>query len=194
MAFDEETGKEQQVAILFTDIKGFTEISEHLKPEEVVSLLSEYQKRMIKAVFENKGTVDKFIGDAVMANFGTPKSSGNDAQNAFNCALSMNKKLKNWNNSRLEQGLSTIEHRIGIHFGPCVVGNVGNEQRTEFAIIGDPVNVASRICDACKKFDTNLIISQDVANRIKIIPKSEIIENFEIRGRKNTIDLVKVYS
>ena len=165
-----------------------------MPPKDILKLLSGYQAIMIEAIFENKGTVDKFIGDAVMANFGTPKSSGNDAQNAFNCALSMNKKLKNWNNSRLEQGLSTIEHRIGIHFGPCVVGNIGNEQRTEFAIIGDPVNVASRICDACKKFDTNLIISQDVANRIKIIPKSEIIENFEIRGRKNTIDLVKIYS
>ena len=192
--FDNQNPKDLDVAILFTDIVGFTKLSEKMPPKDILKLLSGYQAIMIEAIFENKGTVDKFIGDAVMANFGTPKSSGNDAQNAFNCALSMNKKLKNWNNSRLEQGLSTIEHRIGIHFGPCVVGNIGNEQRTEFAIIGDPVNVASRICDACKKFDTNLIISQDVANRIKIIPKSEIIENFEIRGRKNTIDLVKIYS
>ena len=192
--FDNQNPKDLDVAILFTDIVGFTKLSEKMPPKDILKLLSGYQSIMIEAIFENKGTVDKFIGDAVMANFGTPKSSGNDAQNAFNCALSMNKKLKNWNNSRLEQGLSTIEHRIGIHFGPCVVGNIGNEQRTEFAIIGDPVNVASRICDACKKFDTNLIISQDVANRIKIIPKSEIIENFEIRGRKNTIDLVKIYS
>tara|TARA_Y100000994_G_scaffold8696_1_gene7258 strand:- start:17 stop:1312 length:1296 start_codon:yes stop_codon:yes gene_type:complete len=192
--FDNQNPKDLDVAILFTDIVGFTKLSEKMPPKDILKLLSGYQAIMIESIFENKGTVDKFIGDAVMANFGTPKSSGNDAQNAFNCALSMNKKLKNWNNSRLEQGLSTIEHRIGIHFGPCVVGNIGNEQRTEFAIIGDPVNVASRICDACKKFDTNLIISQDVANRIKIIPKSEIIENFEIRGRKNTIDLVKIYS
>ena len=192
--FDNQNPKDLDVAILFTDIVGFTKLSEKMPPKDILKLLSGYQAIMIEAIFENKGTVDKFIGDAVMANFGTPKSSGNDAQNAFNCALSMNKKLKNWNNSRLEQGLSTIEHRIGIHFGPCVVGNIGNEQRTEFAIIGDPVNVASRICDACKKFDTNLIISQDVANRIKIIPKSEIIETFEIRGRKNTIDLVKIYS
>ena len=192
--FDNQNPKDLDVAILFTDIVGFTKLSEKMPPKDILKLLSGYQAIMIEAIFENKGTVDKFIGDAVMANFGTPKSSGNDAQNAFNCALSMNKKLKNWNNSRLEQGLSIIEHRIGIHFGPCVVGNIGNEQRTEFAIIGDPVNVASRICDACKKFDTNLIISQDVANRIKIIPKSEIIENFEIRGRKNTIDLVKIYS
>ena len=185
--------KDLDVAILFTDIVGFTKLSEKMDPKDVLALLSEYQSIMIEAIFENKGTVDKFIGDAVMANFGTPKSSGNDAQNAFDCALAMNKKLKEWNASRLEKELPQIEHRIGIHYGPCVVGNMGSEQRTEFAVIGDPVNVASRICDACKQFDTNFIISKDVADRIGVQDNWENIKNFEIRGRKEKLDLVKIY-
>ena len=185
--------KDLDVAILFTDIVGFTKLSEKMDPKDVLTLLSEYQSIMIEAIFENKGTVDKFIGDAVMANFGTPKSSGNDAQNAFDCALAMNKKLKEWNASRLEKGLSQIEHRIGIHYGPCVVGNMGSQQRIEFAVIGDPVNVASRICDACKQFDTNFIISKDVADRIGVQDNWENIKDFEIRGRKEKLDLVKIY-
>ena len=186
--------KDLDVAILFTDIVGFTKLSEKMNPKDVLALLSEYQAIMIEAIFENKGTVDKFIGDAVMANFGTPRSSGNDAQNAFDCALSMNKKLKEWNASRSEKGLLQIDHRIGIHYGPCVVGNMGSEHRTEFAVIGDPVNVASRICDACKEFDTNFIISKDVAERIGVQDNWENISNFEIRGRKEKLDLVKIYS
>ena len=83
-----------QVAILFTDIIGFTKISEKMDPKEVLKLLSKYQTLMVDAIFRHGGSVDKFIGDAVMANFGTPKSSDNDAQNAFNCALTMNKKLR----------------------------------------------------------------------------------------------------
>ena len=186
--------KDLDVAILFTDIVGFTKLSEKMDPKDVLALLSEYQSIMIEAIFENKGTVDKFIGDAVMANFGTPKSHGNDAQNAFDCALAMNKKLKEWNASRLEKGLSQIEHRIGIHYGPCVVGNTGSDQRTEFAVIGDPVNVASRICDACKQFDTNFIISENVADRIGVQDNWKNIKNFEIRGRKEKLNLVKIYS
>ena len=179
---------------MFTDIVGFTKLSEKMDPKDVLALLSEYQSIMIEAIFENKGTVDKFIGDAVMANFGTPKSSGNDAQNAFDCALAMNRKLKEWNASRLEKGFPQIEHRIGIHYGPCVVGNTGSDQRTEFAVIGDPVNVASRICDACKQFDTNFIISKDVADRIGVQGNWKNIKNFEIRGRKEKLNLVKIYS
>ncbi|PPR77968.1 MAG: Adenylate cyclase 1, partial [Alphaproteobacteria bacterium MarineAlpha2_Bin1] len=112
LAFDDEKGKEQQVAVLFTDIKDFTKISENLKPEEVVKLLSEYQKRMIRAVFENKGTVDKFIGDAVMATFGTPRSRGNDSQNALNCARDMQVSLRQWNKERQDLDIKQIEHRI----------------------------------------------------------------------------------
>jgi adenylate cyclase len=182
------------VAILFTDIVNFTKLSEKMDPKDVLSLLSDYQSIMIDSIFAHKGTVDKFVGDAVMANFGTPKSVGNDAQNAFDCALTMNKKLKEWNKTRELNGLQKISHRIGIHFGSCVVGNIGNELRTEFAVIGDPVNVASRICDSCKELATNFVISQDLANRIVLTGKYEKVKNFSIRGREESIDLVKFYS
>ena len=182
------------VAVLFTDITGFTKLSEKMDPQDVLDLLSEYQTLMVDAIFQHKGTVDKFIGDAVMANFGTPRSHGNDAQNAFDCGVLMNHKLVEWNKTRAEKGLSEIQHRIGIHYGKCVVGNMGSEQRLEFAVIGDAVNVASRICDACKNFDTNFLISADVASRITHDVPSEDAPNVGIRGREGNIDLVKIYT
>lgn len=182
------------VAVLFTDITGFTKLSEKMDPQDVLDLLSEYQTLMVDAIFQHKGTVDKFIGDAVMANFGTPRSHGNDAQNAFDCGVLMNHKLVEWNKTRAEKGLSEIQHRIGIHYGKCVVGNMGSEQRLEFSVIGDAVNVASRICDACKNFDTNFLISADVASRITHDVPSEDAPNVGIRGREGNIDLVKIYT
>ena len=182
------------VAVLFTDIVGFTKLSEKMDPQDVLDLLSEYQTLMVDAIFQHKGTVDKFIGDAVMANFGTPRSHGNDAQNAFDCGVLMNKKLAEWNKTRAKEGLPEIQHRIGIHYGKCVVGNMGSEQRLEFAVIGDAVNVASRICDACKNFDTNFLISADIANRITCDVPSEDAPNIGIRGREGNMDLVKIYT
>ena len=182
------------VAVLFTDIVSFTKLSEKMDPQDVLDLLSQYQSLMVDAIFQYKGTVDKFIGDAVMANFGTPRSHGNDAQNAFDCGVLMNQKLAEWNKERVQNGLPEIQHRIGIHYGKCVVGNMGSEQRLEFAVIGDAVNVANRICDACKNFDTNFLISADVANRITHDVPSKDATNVGIRGREGNIDLVKIYT
>ena len=190
---NEKSSRDLTVAVMFTDIVGFTKLSEKMQPKEVLELLSEYQTLMVDAIFQHKGTVDKFIGDAVMANFGTPKSHGNDAQNAFDCALLMNKKLSDWNIEREKKGLVKIEHRIGIHYGPCVAGNMGSEQRVEFAVIGDVVNVASRICDACKEFDTNFLVSIDLEKKVTHKEDNERVSNYKIRGRKDTIDLVKIY-
>ena len=190
---NEKSSRDLTVAVMFTDIVGFTKLSEKMQPKEVLELLSEYQTLMVDAIFQHKGTVDKFIGDAVMANFGTPKSHGNDAQNAFDCALLMNKKLSDWNIDREKKGLVKIEHRIGIHYGPCVAGNMGSEQRVEFAVIGDVVNVASRICDACKEFDTNFLVSLDLEKKVTHKEDNERVSNYKIRGRKDTIDLVKIY-
>ena len=142
----------QLVAVLFTDIDGFTELSEKMSSREIIDLLSEYQDKMIKPIFKNSGTVDKFIGDSVMATFGTPVTQGNDAQNAFNCAREMQIAMRQWVKEREDKKLPVITHRIGIHFGNCVVGNIGNKDRKEFTVIGDVVNVANRVCDICKDF------------------------------------------
>ena len=185
--------KDMNVAVLFRDIVNFTQLSEKMNPSDVLVLLSDYQSIMVEAIFENNGTVDKFIGDAVMANFGTPKSYGNDAQNAFDCAVAMNVKLDNLNKKRKQANQFVIEHRIGIHYGTCVVGNMGSKQRVEFAVIGDTVNVASRICSACKEFDTNFLISDELAQMINYDLPSKKISDYLIRGRNEPLDLVKIY-
>ena len=192
LLFESQEDTNKMVAVLFTDIDGFTGITESLKSKEVIELLSEYQDRMIKPIFKNSGTVDKFIGDAVMATFGTPVSQGNDVQNAFNCAREMQISMRQWAKERADAGLAPISHRIGIHFGSCVVGNIGNEDRKEFTVVGDVVNVANRVCDACKDLGTDFIITDEVKSRLNEAIQSEIVENFNIRGKKNQITIHKV--
>ena len=182
----------QMIAVLFTDIVGFTKIAEKLEPAEVLELLSEYQTKMIEPIFKNLGTVDKFIGDAVMATFGTPMSRGNDAQNAFSCARDMQIAMRAWEKERLEQEKTVLKHRIGIHYGRCVVGNVGSNDRMEFAVIGDTVNVASRICDACKDHETAILISDSLKSQLNENIESEVLENYKIRGREESINLHKI--
>ncbi len=189
---NERPKQTQMVAVLFTDLIGFTKLSENLEPSEALELLSAYQKRMVGPIFKNQGTVDKFIGDAVMATFGTPVSRGNDAQNALSCARDMQIAMREWEKERSENNLPAIKHRIGIHYGRCVVGNIGSEERMEFAVIGDTVNVAARICDACKDIGAQTLISDSVKEKLDEEITTELVADFEIRGRKERMDLHKV--
>ena len=188
----ENNESEQYVAVMFTDIVGFTKLSEGMESKDVLGLLSQYQSKMVKTIFESGGTVDKFIGDAVMATFGTPVSRGNDAQNALQCARQMQIEMREWEKEREHSGKPKIEHRIGIHIGPCFVGNVGSDERVEFTVIGDTVNVASRVCDACKDLNAKVIITDEMKLRLSENISSETIERFEIRGRKEKITLHKI--
>ena len=128
-----------------------------------------------------------------MASFGTLKSYENDVQNAFDCVVAMNIKLENLNKKRGQTNQFIIEHRIGIHYGTCIVGNMGRKQRVEFAVIGDTVNAASRICSACKQFGTNFLISGELAQMINYDLPSKIVSGYLIRGRNELLDLVKIY-
>ena len=184
--------KEQNVAVMFTDISNFTKISEGLEPKEVLKLLSEYQTKMVAAVFKNGGSVDKFIGDSVMATFGTPVSRGNDAQNALNCIRQMQIAMREWEKERADKSMPVIKHRIGVHYGSCFVGNVGSEDRVEFTVIGDTVNVASRICEACKNVKSDVLISDEVKLRLSENLPTEEVKNFEVRGRNKKITLHKL--
>ncbi len=184
--------KEQNIAVMFTDISNFTKLSEGLEPKEVLELLSEYQTKMVAAVFQNGGSVDKFIGDSVMATFGTPVSRGNDAQNALNCIRQMQISMREWEKDRFDKNMPVIKHRIGVHYGSCFVGNVGSEDRVEFTVIGDTVNVASRICEACKDVKSDVLISDEVKLRLSENLPTEEVKNFEVRGRNKKITLHKL--
>ena len=105
----------------------------------------------------------------------------------------MNEALAKWNKERIENGKFEIKHRIGIHFGRCVVGNMGSKHRIEFTVLGDTVNVASRICSACKEFDTNFLISSELKENIHFTLRSEYISDYNIRGREENIGLYKIW-
>ena len=190
--FSQASEKEQNIAVMFTDISNFTKLSEGLEPKQVLELLSEYQTKMVAAVFQNGGSVDKFIGDSVMATFGTPVSRGNDAQNALNCIRQMQISMREWEKERSENNLPVIKHRVGVHYGSCFVGNVGSEDRVEFTVIGDTVNVASRICEACKEIKSEVLISDEVKLRLSENLPTEQVKNFEVRGRNKKVTLHKL--
>jgi adenylate cyclase len=158
---DEPLGptRSQDVAVLFADIVGFTALSEQRQPADVIALLREFHGRMERAVFAHDGTVDKYIGDAVMATFGTPATRDDDAVRALRCARTMVDSVDEWNRERARRGESAIRMGVGIHFGPVVLGDIGGEQRLEFAVIGDTVNVASRLERLTRTLQTRIVIS-----------------------------------
>ena len=149
----------QNVAVLFVDIVGFTTLSARQTPEAVIQLLRQFHRRMARAVFDHAGTVDKYLGDGLMATFGTPRTGSSDATNALRCARAMVREMAAWNAQRAQQGESPIHIGIGVHYGAVVLGDVGDEQHLEFAVLGDTVNVASRLEELTRSLNTSLIVS-----------------------------------
>ncbi|MBD1917357.1 MULTISPECIES: adenylate/guanylate cyclase domain-containing protein [Cyanophyceae] len=162
-------GQKFQAAVLFSDIRGFSRISYQLGAIETVSLLNSYLDVMVDAILEHRGTIDKFIGDAVMAEFGAPKSLGpeQDALGAVSAALAMRKALATLRISLKEKGLPPLYNGIGISYGELVVGNVGSVLRLEYTAIGDTVNVASRIEGLTKMVGTDILITQPCYDLVK---------------------------
>jgi adenylate cyclase len=159
--------RSQEVAVLFADIVGFTSLSEKLPPEEVIALLRDFHGRMAREVFGHGGTVDKYIGDAIMATFGTPHAGEHDASNALACAKAMMASIRDWNAERAGRGAPAVQIGIGLHFGPAVMGDIGDEQRLEYAVIGDTVNVASRLEALTREVGTPLVISGDAVAAVQ---------------------------
>ena len=125
-----------------------------------MAFVSDYQSRMVEAVFSHEGTLDKFIGDAVMATFGTPTARPEATRQAVDAAIAMRSALAELNRERAAAGKSEIQHGIGIHCGPAVVGNVGTEDRLEYTVMGDTVNLASRLEGANKIYGTRILVSE----------------------------------
>ncbi len=176
--------RSQEVAVLFTDIVGFTNYAESNPPEEVMELLRTYHGFVEKAIFENNGTLDKYIGDGVMATFGTPEKHPDDAINALKAAQQVLQEAGEYNARRTEQGLLIVEISVGVHYGPVILGDIGPARRLEFAVVGDTVNVASRLEAATRELDCHCVVSDDL---IKTVEKSScedktLIQAFEQKG------------
>lgn len=187
------SGRQQNASVLFVDIRGFTGISEQLKPEELSTLLSEFRSIISTEVETHFGIIDKFIGDAVMAIFGVPAEQPNDEENGIMCAVSIINKMKIWNEKRRVASQPEIHVTIGVHCGEVFAGAVGTESRMEFTVLGDTVNIAARLQEAAKKTETGLVVSLNIldkAGHLSVDNQTwKILTENTIRGRMEKITL-----
>ena len=147
---------------------------------------------MVEVVFGFGGTIDKFIGDAIMVTFGTPDPSDDDAERSVRAGLAMNTALAELNADRECRGLAKIRHGIGIHFGSVIAGNIGTEDRLEYTVIGDTVNVASRIQDACKSVGKAFLISDAVKTRLPPDIEVQPLPEQRVKGRQAPVQIYAV--
>lgn len=197
-------GSKKQVVVFFSDIRDFTKFSEGHTPEEVVDMLNEYFHVMVGIISRNKGIVDKFIGDAIMAVWGAPTAAAEDPQNAVKACLEMRLALAQLNESRQSRGKIPIKIGMGLHFGEAISGTIGSDERMEYTVIGDTVNQASRIESSTKAFGTDLLISDTLfdavksefwieeAGRVEVKGKSEPLTLFKVRGQLNNGQPVEI--
>jgi class 3 adenylate cyclase len=167
-------GEEREVTVLFADIRNFTGLAERLPPREVVDLLNAYFGEMVDVIARHGGTLNKFLGDGLLAIFGAPVSYGNDAERAVAAAREMLDRLVGFNRRQAEQGQAELRIGVGISTGKVVVGNVGSAERMEYTAIGDVVNLASRLDALNKELGTSILISESTYQRIADYrPRSE---------------------
>ncbi|MCC6599883.1 MAG: adenylate/guanylate cyclase domain-containing protein [Crocinitomicaceae bacterium] len=153
-------GEKKHLTVLFSDIRGFTSFSEQLDPQELVAVLNDYLSQMSEVIFKHNGTIDKFIGDAIMAFFGAPVSLKNHADNACHVALDMMVCLKKVNAHLMERGQPPLAIGIGLNSGDMTVGNIGSRRRFDYTVIGDAVNIGSRLEGMTKFFGVGIIVSE----------------------------------
>lgn len=187
------SGEERELSILFSDIRGFTSMAERMRPDALCGFLNEYLTPMTAAVMDRRGTVDKFIGDAVMAFWNAPVRTPEHTRHACECALAMLSELEELNQSWLKRGLPSIRIGIGIHCGTARVGNMGSKQRFEYTVIGDSVNLASRLEGLTKHYGVEIVVSGSVheavdmesmvfrqIDTVRVVGKSEPVAIFQL--------------
>jgi len=180
-------GETKTVSIFFSDIEGFTSISEKLKPEQLVSVLNRYLTVMTEAIEEHGGVVDKYVGDAVIAFFGAPVSHGDDATRSIDAAVSCINAVKH--DAQLKALLPGIElrTRIGLNTGVALVGNIGSTSRLNYTVMGDQVNLAARLESANKLFGTAILISESSVSDADQISRLRKVARLRVKGRREPV-------
>jgi adenylate cyclase len=183
-------GTKRPVVVFFSDIRGFTSMSEKMGPDDIAMLLNEYFTEMVEIVFENNGTLDKFMGDAIMALWGAPIAHEDDADRAMKAAIEMQSVLAQLNVRWAAQGRQRVEIGIGIDFYEVFAGNIGSDRRLEYTVIGDAVNTASRLCS--KAAEGEIIISQRFYDELKNQPAVDPQEAMELKGKAEKVNVYRV--
>lgn len=184
-------GEKRPVVVFFSDIRGFTPMSEQMSPEEIATLLTEYFTEMVEIVFEHGGTLDKFMGDAIMALWGAPLAHDDDADRAIRAAIEMQTTLRALNDKWAQEGHPrNVQIGIGINFGEVFAGNIGSDQRLEYTVIGDAVNVASRLCS--KAGPGEIMISETLYKAARHPPPVEPLEPIELKGKAQAVPVYRV--
>lgn len=176
-------GKNRNLAVLFSDIRGFTTISESMAPDELVLTLNRYFSLMVDVIIARGGTVDKYIGDAVMAIFGAPVHSENDALQSVIAGLEMVKALDSFNAEQLARGKKEFRIGIGINFGEVTVGNMGSVKKMNYTVIGDGVNLASRLEGLTKKYKQTLLFSESVYQKVGRQVWCRLLDKVVVKGK-----------
>ncbi|MBP7065634.1 adenylate/guanylate cyclase domain-containing protein [Ferrovibrio sp.] len=171
-----------EASVLFADLVGFTKMSEDMTPAQTIALLREVHRRLAHAVFEQQGTLDKYLGDGIMASFGTPRPGPRDASAALLAARAMQQAIEQLNRQRAPLRQPPLQLAIGLHFGPLTLGNIGDENRVEYALVGETVNVAHRLEQMTRSIGASLCLSEAFATKLKeetrgdLTPLRDLIE------------------
>jgi adenylate cyclase len=176
--------------VFFSDIRGFTSLSETRSAQEIVDMLNEYFEQMVEIIFKHEGTLDKFVGDEIMALFGSPVSHPDDAYRAVKVAVEQVAALEEWNRVRMAEGEPEIHIGIGINTGSVVAGYLGSSKALEYTVIGDVVNTASRLCSVAQAGE--IIISRNTYDLVKDYFDTHELSPTTVKGKAQALQVYKV--
>jgi adenylate cyclase len=181
-------GERREITVLFTDIRGFTTFSEKHSPEDVVAMLNEYLAAMTEIIFRWEGTLDKFVGDEILAFWGAPMKQDNHAELALRCALHMTQRLEELQHKWESEGKPLLDSGIGINTGEVIVGNIGAEgKKMDYTVIGDHVNLGARVEGLTKKYKTHILITEFTLHKIKGLVEADSISHISVKGLERVI-------
>ena len=185
-------GQSIEATVLFSDVRSFTTLSEELGPQGIISLLNEYFTLMVDCITDQGGMLDKFIGDAIMAVFGTAKRHEDDEDRALKTAIGMMKELHGFNRRRIADGKRPIDIGIGINTDMVVSGNIGSPKRQDYTVIGDGVNLAARLESACKEYGAHILVSENTVKKLKSSYRAREIDSVVVKGKTKPVLIYEI--
>lgn len=182
-------GKDTTATVLFSDVRGFTTITEQLGAQGTVALLNEYFELMVDCISEQGGMLDKFIGDAIMAAFGIPMPHDDDEDRAMRASINMISRLWEWNVERKARGEMPVEMGIGLNTDRVVAGNIGSSKRMDYTMIGDGVNLSARLESACKQYHARILLSEYTVAKLNGVYRLREIDRVVVKGKTEPVDV-----